>query len=105
MYRVGHVHSKAKRSRSGSIIAVPGLGAHSTLTWMDKQVHWLEDENMLRRFVPNARIMTFGYRSQWWGQDAVPNARISTVASDLLEAIHQKRQGVSRDMQTFYSAA
>jgi len=82
----------AKNSASCvDIIAVPGLGSDMTHTWMSKTgVHWLKDDNMLQKVVPNARILVFGYRSQWVGRDAV-QTRISAVSDDLLHAIKVDR--------------
>ena len=59
-------------------------------------VHWLRDDNMLQKTIPNARIMVYGYRSQWIGPDAV-QMKLSSVADALLHAIHQDREqkGVS----------
>ena len=62
---------------------------------MTKNVHWLRDENMLQKVVPDARISVYGYRSQWYGPDAVQEGGISPIANDLLHHIHLDRQGVS----------
>lgn len=64
-------------------------------TWMSNNVHWLKDEEMLQKVIPEARISVFGYRSQWFGPDAVPEARISSIADDLLHHIKLDRDGVS----------
>jgi hypothetical protein len=64
-------------------------------TWMHGDVHWLKDEIMLQKFVPEARISVYGYRSQWMGPDAVQEARISSIADDLLHQIYLDREGVS----------
>ncbi|KAL3426988.1 hypothetical protein PVAG01_00497 [Phlyctema vagabunda] len=74
------------------IIAVPGLGSDMTRTWMSQNVHWLKDESMLQKVVPEARISVFGYRSQWYGPDAVQNS-ISSIANYLLRQIHLERHG------------
>ncbi|KAG9235915.1 hypothetical protein BJ875DRAFT_398164, partial [Amylocarpus encephaloides] len=74
------------------IIAVPGLGSDMTHTWMEKGVHWLKDDNMLQKVIPNARISVFGYRSQWFGPDAVQTT-IRAIATDLLHHIQLDRDG------------
>ena len=79
-----------------SIIAVPGLGSDLTRTWMwQGKVHWLRDDTMLRSVIPKSRISVYGYRSQWFGPDAV-EIRLSAIARDLLEAIKvTRRESVS----------
>ncbi|KAL4942952.1 hypothetical protein BDV06DRAFT_154049 [Aspergillus oleicola] len=62
-----------------------------THTWMCRGVHWLRDESMLPRAIPKARILVYGYRSQWFGPDAV-DIRLSTIGRDLLGAIKVDRQ-------------
>jgi len=66
-----------------------------TRTWMTKNIHWLKDENMLQKVIPKARMSVYGYRSQWYGPDAVQEAYISSITDDLLHYIHLDRQGVS----------
>lgn len=70
---------------------MPGLGSDMTYTWVSKGVHWLRDEPMLQKAVPKARISVFGYRSQWYGRDAV-EIRLSTISRDLLDAIKTDRR-------------
>ncbi|CAG8955662.1 hypothetical protein HYFRA_00010926 [Hymenoscyphus fraxineus] len=78
------------------IIAVPGLGADMTHTWIHKgpdkkgKWHWLKDDQMLPNVIPNARISVFGYRSQWFGKDAV-QTDIKAIANELLESIQEER--------------
>ena len=60
-------------------------------TWVSGGVHWLKDDNMLPKVIPNARISVFGYRSQWFGPDAV-EIRLSQIAADLLHAIKLDRK-------------
>ena len=67
-----------------------GMGAHPDDTWCKKidsddgavYVNWLKDERFLRAAVPRARIMRYGYSSQWFGKDA-----IRTKTSDISQAI------------------
>ncbi|CAG8980794.1 hypothetical protein HYALB_00003719 [Hymenoscyphus albidus] len=78
------------------IIAVPGLGADTTHAWIHKgpdkkgKWHWLKDDQMLPNVIPNARISVFGYRSQWFGKDAV-QTDIKAIANELLESIQEER--------------
>ncbi|KAE8355420.1 ankyrin repeat-containing domain protein [Aspergillus coremiiformis] len=76
--------------RSVDVIAVPGLGSDMTFTWVSNNVHWLRDRSMLPDAIPTARISVFGYRSQWYGQDAV-EIGLSTISRDLLHMIKTDR--------------
>ena len=62
----------SKHTDNCSIIAVHGIGAHPDRTWTMQNsdgewVNWLMNAEMLPRKLPNARIMRFGYRSEWFG--------------------------------------
>jgi hypothetical protein len=46
---------------------------------------------MLPAVAPNARIMRYGYQSQWFGKDAM-RQRTSAVAQRLLLALRRKRE-------------
>jgi hypothetical protein len=46
---------------------------------------------MLPAVVPNARIMRYGYQSQWFGKEAMQQSA-STVAERLLRALKRKRK-------------
>lgn len=46
---------------------------------------------MLPSVVPNARIMRYGYESQWFGADAI-RQKASTVASRFLLALKRERK-------------
>ena len=83
-----------------SIVAVHGIGAHPYYSWEKdvskwhikekeeeqrsrrKKVHWLSDEDMLPRLCPKARIMTFGYESQWFGDNAL-RTDLSSIQTSL----------------------
>ena len=84
-----------------SIIAVHGIGANPTYTWkMSGQngangVDWLKDLTMLQNAIPQARIMTFGYQSQWFGNDAV-TTNVSNIAEELMMSLDSHRN-VSSD--------
>lgn len=70
------------------IIAVHGLGGHSSTTWTSQESGnlWLRD--LLPESIPEARILTYGYSS--CVTNAVPNI-ISSTAQSLLEALTEKR--------------
>lgn len=92
-----------------SIVAIHGIGAHPFFSWQfserisapsqdeshdvtrKREVHWLKDEDMLPQACPDARIMTFGYESQWFG-DGVIKQKLSTVADGLLRALRSDRR-------------
>jgi hypothetical protein len=58
----------------------------------EKEVNWLADNDLLPKMVPNARIMTFNYKSKWH-KDA-PKQRRSLCAEELLVALENKRSQV-----------
>lgn len=55
-----------------------------------KKVNWLSDATMLPSSLPRARIMTYGYQSYWFGDDAV-RISIEGVATSLLQDLDEKR--------------
>jgi hypothetical protein len=46
---------------------------------------------MLLEAIPRARILRFGYDSQWFGNSAIKQ-RLSTVAESLLHALRSERK-------------
>jgi hypothetical protein len=74
-----------------SIVAVHGVGADPYYSWVTKRVHWLENVGMLPREFPTARIMSFGYESQWFGDNAI-KISLSSVAEDLLGDLQATRK-------------
>ena len=46
---------------------------------------------MLPAVAPDARIMRYGYESQWFGQEAMQQS-VSTVAERLLRALKRERK-------------
>jgi hypothetical protein len=89
-----------------SIIAVHGIGAHPDDSWCKNVGHresphwvnWLEEESMLPAVAPNARIMRYGYQSQWFGEGAM-RQKASTVAQRLLLALRRKREVPGRGIR------
>jgi hypothetical protein len=82
-----------------SIVAIHGLGAHPDDSWCanagtkesPRWVNWLKDESMLPVVAPNARIMRYGYQSQWFGQEMMQQS-VSSVAERLLRALKRTRK-------------
>ncbi|KAF2474772.1 uncharacterized protein BDR25DRAFT_255199 [Lindgomyces ingoldianus] len=80
------------------IVAIHGIGAHPDDSWCKnvgtaespQWVNWLNKEDMLPAVAPNARIMRYGYQSQWFGEGAM-RQKASTVAQRLLLALQRKR--------------
>ena len=81
-----------------SIIAVQGLGASPYYTWVKKvakaggeaeEVMWLRD--LLPAFVPNARIATFSYLSDWYTYKKGIKTSIRELGEQLLTALHHDR--------------
>ncbi|KAF2183062.1 hypothetical protein K469DRAFT_212821 [Zopfia rhizophila CBS 207.26] len=81
------------------IVAIHGIGAHPDDSWCKnvgtaqspQWANWLDMEDMLPAVAPHARIMRYGYQSQWFGEGAV-RQKASTVAHRLLLALKRKRE-------------
>lgn len=60
----------------------------------EKRVNWLADADMLPRRLPNARIMRFGYRSEWFGPEEVETKKtlVPDVAMLLLKELEHWRE-------------
>jgi hypothetical protein len=82
-----------------SIVAIHGIGAHPDESWCKRVgtaenarwVNWLDEPNMLPAVAPHARIMRYGYQSQWFGEGAM-RQKASTVAQRLLLALRRRRE-------------
>jgi hypothetical protein len=82
-----------------SIVAVHGIGAHPDDSWCKnvgtsenaQWVNWLHEADMLPAVAPRARIMRYGYQSQWFGGGAM-RQKASTVAQRLLLALRRRRE-------------
>ena len=82
-----------------SIVAVHGLGADPKWTWIAneggvKEVNWLADllPKELSDAGIKARIMTFGYESQWHKHP--PKTRRTICSEELLAALSNERKQV-----------
>ncbi|OBT55313.1 hypothetical protein VE04_04045 [Pseudogymnoascus sp. 24MN13] len=69
----------------------PQLSADPYRTWVSNQVNWLCDSRMLPAAIPTARILTFGYASEWLGKESI-NQRLPLVAEQLLRSITNIRE-------------
>jgi hypothetical protein len=59
-------------------------------------INWLTHAEMLPKLAPNARIMRYGYKSQWFGTENVETKKtfVYEVAIALLTAIAELRKDV-----------
>ena len=57
----------------------------------ERYVNWLSDARMLPAVVPQARIMRYGYESQWFGEETI-SLKASTVAQRLLRGLIRERK-------------
>ena len=82
-----------------SIVAVHGIGAHPERTWTmkndeGKYINWLADDEMLPSKLSNARVMRFGYRSEWFGPENVETKKtfVPDIARMLLKELEHCRE-------------
>jgi hypothetical protein len=76
------------------IIAVHGLGGHATKTWSaNDQTCWLSDPSMLSKYMPNARVLAYGYNANIssWGQKKTSKDRILQHAVTLVQSVQSER--------------
>lgn len=81
------------------IVAVHGIGAHPDESWCKnvgtkespQWINWLAEKSMLPTVAPQARIMRYGYQSQWFGEGAM-RQKVSAVAQRLLLALGMERE-------------
>ncbi|MCJ1422997.1 hypothetical protein MMC29_000878 [Sticta canariensis] len=94
------LHETARNIPSIDIVAIHGIGAHPDDTWRKKvnagspdehYVNWLSDAHMLPAAIPSARIMRYGYESQWAGDETI-KLKASTVAQRLLHSVRRMRK-------------
>jgi hypothetical protein len=88
-------------TKLSSIVAIHGLGAHPNDSWCanagttgresPRWINWLDEESMLPAVAPNARIIRYGYQSQWFGREMMQQS-VSTVAERLLINLKRKRK-------------
>ncbi|CAG8982451.1 hypothetical protein HYALB_00013982 [Hymenoscyphus albidus] len=83
------------------IVAIHGIGAHPDDTWCKNvgtpdapcYVNWLTHEGMLPQAAPNARILRYGYESEWFGENAI-SQKTTTVADRLLLTLRRERKAL-----------
>ncbi|OBT38924.1 hypothetical protein VE00_10715 [Pseudogymnoascus sp. WSF 3629] len=75
------------------IVAVHGFGANPNYAWtadVGSKVRFSWLEHLLPKEVPNSRIMTFSFQSNWLLH--APKTRTTLCATALVEALRNKRQ-------------
>ena len=70
-----------------STLRGPDLDRRNPASW----INWLDDEEMLPAAFPTARILSYGYRSDWFGEAAL-NTRAATIAEGLLDELRTARK-------------
>ncbi|KAK4697517.1 hypothetical protein P7C71_g569, partial [Lecanoromycetidae sp. Uapishka_2] len=77
------------------IVAVHGLNGDAFKTWTSDKgsVCWLNDKNLLPRYVPNARILTWGYNANVTSLkgESTSSDRILQHAQTLVAQLHADR--------------
>ncbi|KAL8340712.1 hypothetical protein RB601_006689 [Gaeumannomyces tritici] len=87
------------------IVAVHGMGAHPDDTWCSQvpgqdpptYVNWLKDKEFLPASVPHARIMRYGYSSQWFGKNAT-KTKVSDISQAFLFDLDEFREDKNRPL-------
>ncbi|KAF4985638.1 hypothetical protein FDECE_16421 [Fusarium decemcellulare] len=81
------------------IIAIHGLNGHRDKTWIDKTsgINWLEHESCLRKDIPHARILTFGYNSRTYFSRSTSDVR--DFSTELLAAITTCRKTLAEQQR------
>lgn len=66
------------------------------------ETNWLTDATMLPELAPNARIMRYGYKSQWFGTEEVETKKtyVYDVANALLTGLTELRSNVRSTMSS-----
>ncbi|MCJ1240279.1 hypothetical protein MMC14_008279, partial [Varicellaria rhodocarpa] len=86
------VLSEPDREESNvDVVAVHGIGANPDYTWTTSSVNWLQHCSMLPQALPKARIMRFGYASQWFGEETIRQS-LSSIANSFLSALCEERE-------------
>lgn len=85
-----------------SVVAIHGKGAHPAHTWgallasdrnprdPSSHVNWLDNEDMLPAILPTARVLRFGYLSEWFGENAL-KTRAASIGEKLLDELKSLR--------------
>ena len=84
-----------------SLVAIHGKGAHPAHTWSAlianrdshdaaSYVNWLDSDDMLPAVLPTARVLRFGYLSEWFGENAL-ETRAASIGEKLLAELKSLR--------------
>ena len=93
-----YIHTQANGIFSlKSIVAVHGLNGDAFKTWTtDKgKVNWLKDPNLLPKYVPSARVLTWGYNANvvsLKGKNTSSSDRILQHAQTLVAQLQADRE-------------
>ncbi|PQE05350.1 vegetative incompatibility het-e-1 protein [Rutstroemia sp. NJR-2017a BVV2] len=75
---------------SNLMMLLPTTGTKAPIQ-EEKRINWLSDPTMLPALVTNARIMTFNYDSNWYGDDAI-KLRLVHIANDLSRELERQQR-------------
>ncbi|PQE27705.1 WD40 YVTN repeat-like-containing protein [Rutstroemia sp. NJR-2017a WRK4] len=78
---------------SNLMMLLPATGTKAPVQ-EEKRINWLSDPTMLPALVTNARIMSFNYDSNWYGDDAI-KLRLVHVANDLSRELERQQRDCS----------
>lgn len=78
---------------TSSIVALHGISAHRDKTWGRRPdgTNWLGAPDMLPRDIPCARILSYGYSSNWLGPGSM-SICLDEVAGQFLSLLHEQRK-------------
>jgi len=76
--------------KTWSSLRSPDLDSSIPESW----INWLDDKEMLPAAFPAARILRYGYRSDWFGEAAL-DTRAATIAGSLLDELQSSRKDCS----------
>jgi len=95
MYGIEELYVPSHCEASVDIVAVHGLDGDATGTWTSQtnNVCWLRDEAMLPKYIPEARVLTWGYNASYSNLkgDKPSKDRIHHHARNLVQELYSDR--------------
>ena len=91
-----------KRLRCSSCLAISGLGSHAFGSWKDRRSSYMWLRDALPQYLPNARVLIYGYDSKLAGSYSFQN--LSDVGSRLRASLRVALGPVSRDRPLIFIA-